>query len=1002
MDWHALEDEIIGRLDVQAEYAKLGVEFTGKIRQSGYIECKAYGRQDAVASACVNVDTGHYKDSGAGDKEITLWQFAADTGRFPTWQMARQFYATEVGVVMPGQNGNVVVADPHCTLCNQPGHWRNACPQIADRKPREGNATLFFVPDPEAKDPGDTHRYRSIVGNWIRLYKKCQIINIDGCYKAGCQIGQKVLQETGKAVEPVIGWRTFNLDDEGNLKETGHVLVNRGSDRIKVRAGDDDSSYAKCQSIGSCGLVGAQAVHALISDKKPIILLCEGLSDLLAASSVIPKIWELQPDDPLPVSNKNGASETANPYFKILAKASEVWIVRDADKAGVKSGEEWAYALTKEGIPCRNVKLPFKVTPKHGQDLRDYLADHSWDDLKKLCKETPLYIAARKPAGLDDNPYVAGPPPEPPPIVDPNAEGILERCGVHVLGHYRDEKTVIFEAYSDVGQWIVRHATNSFSYNDAITCFGPQIEWFVAEKAVEGDIRPTFKSFMREVSKAAGKRHLTNDCRIGTGVWMEGGKIVLVNGNEAYTLSDDMQLEQLRVPVVGDKIITLTGNQDIWFEPKDLQAALNEVKNNGELRQSIMDQVDELFDAWTFRNETPKHLWQLRRLYVGCMGAMLVQQLWIWRPIVTITGDTRAGKTALLEHTQMMLTATNFIINNKNDTYQFGNSRKIEQPSAAGLRQKLNDSAYCCFLDEIEKSKYRQELFELLRSCSSGSTTVRGTAHHKVQTWRLKLLPFCAGIESGVNMIADDNRRIKFDIVKPPTSATKAFENQWSDTNKIVNLSNHFRALLLFKLRRALHLEGELRTTVCDLDKRRKDTYAGPIAMYAALRDWTSDQAESMMKDLITLVDKDTDSDLRSDEIRLVQTILDKQLRESHGKIVTLRALWNLMKNPSKPYVPNKDEEEMMDRHGWRVTNKWNVAIVPPRIMSVVLADTPFDGTRIREILQRVSPSVKYNMTRLYDGSTVKGIIIPINVFRKLADPDEVSEDLPFQEVAAE
>jgi len=100
-----IDAEIIASLDIQAEYAAMGVRFAGGPRQSGKISCHAVGREDNHPSAWVDLRTGRYGDSGGGvadasgvPRSLSLWDFAATFGGRPDWQTARREFARTAGV----------------------------------------------------------------------------------------------------------------------------------------------------------------------------------------------------------------------------------------------------------------------------------------------------------------------------------------------------------------------------------------------------------------------------------------------------------------------------------------------------------------------------------------------------------------------------------------------------------------------------------------------------------------------------------------------------------------------------------------------------------------------------------------------------------------------------------------------------------------------------------------------------------------------------------------
>lgn len=90
-------EEIIQRLDVLGEFAALGVEFTGKTNPKGWHICHAIGETQRTPSAGVNSETGYYNDFKHGEK-LSLFDFAVEAGRFPTWREARDYYAAKAGL----------------------------------------------------------------------------------------------------------------------------------------------------------------------------------------------------------------------------------------------------------------------------------------------------------------------------------------------------------------------------------------------------------------------------------------------------------------------------------------------------------------------------------------------------------------------------------------------------------------------------------------------------------------------------------------------------------------------------------------------------------------------------------------------------------------------------------------------------------------------------------------------------------------------------------------
>jgi hypothetical protein len=104
VDWPALKREIVAKLDIEAEYAALGVEFTKpRATAKGWRECHAVGRKDDVASAAVNVVTGVYHDNGGEGLTLGIFDFALRFGEdFGRWSDVLKHFADKAGVDIRG------------------------------------------------------------------------------------------------------------------------------------------------------------------------------------------------------------------------------------------------------------------------------------------------------------------------------------------------------------------------------------------------------------------------------------------------------------------------------------------------------------------------------------------------------------------------------------------------------------------------------------------------------------------------------------------------------------------------------------------------------------------------------------------------------------------------------------------------------------------------------------------------------------------------------------
>jgi hypothetical protein len=108
IDWRELDRRILAGLDIRAEYEALGARIVGRRESaSGWLACRAFGREDRNPSAAINVGDGpargKYVDHGGGDlhNSYSLWDVAARYGNFLGWRDARDHYARKAGIDLP-------------------------------------------------------------------------------------------------------------------------------------------------------------------------------------------------------------------------------------------------------------------------------------------------------------------------------------------------------------------------------------------------------------------------------------------------------------------------------------------------------------------------------------------------------------------------------------------------------------------------------------------------------------------------------------------------------------------------------------------------------------------------------------------------------------------------------------------------------------------------------------------------------------------------------------
>lgn len=163
----------------------------------------------------------------------------------------------------------------------------------------------------------------------------------------------------------------------GKKKACGFLRVHLDGKLVETKDGDK-----KYPMLGSWGLLGLKAVESLDT-----IIFAEGWRDALA---VIDAGYAA-------VANTGGTGwqDAWLPAFR----NKTVYIIPDADEPGVESAYDRAKAICPVAKEVRVVMLPYEVKETGGQDLYNYMSEHTGNDLLALIKNAPVY----EPEQEDDN-----------------------------------------------------------------------------------------------------------------------------------------------------------------------------------------------------------------------------------------------------------------------------------------------------------------------------------------------------------------------------------------------------------------------------------------------------------------------------------------------------------------------------------------------------------------------------------------------------------------------
>ncbi|KKN41853.1 hypothetical protein LCGC14_0719130 [marine sediment metagenome] len=327
--WAAANREILDKLDVEAEYRALGIDVTGnQPGHSGWLPCRAFGKEDRTPSAQINVGTDHpacgrYKEFTGDARNFSLFEFAAvaKPAEFADWKAARDHYAKQTGVKLP-RGGSPKAPEDSLTFQD----WNDALINVWTRQHKQGILPAAV----------------KAAGCRLAEWHKQQVIAIP--------VYGPHLLDGGP-----IGWQIW-------LRSGGHLNVYQGKGKPLVKR--KISTVAGSRA----GWMNRWALRHL--DEAEIVWKVEGPSDMLSVQSIIPAA-----DIRRHVVIANSGGSVQLPTAELIAPLAgkTVYVVHDCDVDGQRGAARWAAAIAEVAADCRNMILPYPIEDSHGCDFRDWI-----------------------------------------------------------------------------------------------------------------------------------------------------------------------------------------------------------------------------------------------------------------------------------------------------------------------------------------------------------------------------------------------------------------------------------------------------------------------------------------------------------------------------------------------------------------------------------------------------------------------------------------------------
>jgi hypothetical protein len=568
---------------------------------------------------------------------------------------------------------------------------------------------------------------------------------------------------------------------------------------------------------------------------------------------------------------------------------------------------------------------------------------------------------------------IAGLPIEMPPAPEEDAEADakrLERLCLDVFGE--DEKGQAW-VYSETNRkTVVIKDVNRLSYTQLLQICGEgarKIVYNGNDSTPDGMMR--LSDAKQAIAVVAGKRRFEEFADLGPGVW-EGrsdgitrDSILVVGAGMAAVLNGTGSVEILTRPRYGDQIIDL-GNSDDWFDFDQLRDNIDNYSPTW--ATTTVTELETIFGGWWFG---PKHQTVMPAVLSGLVIATWIQSLWRWRPQVFILGKSNSGKSTLFE----------FLAGEQHSLGLFGNLViSSGDATAAGISQTVKNSSKAIILDELENSKKRAGVFELLRNAGRGQTRLRGTTHQKASAAGIQHIVWAAATESGLKKEVDRNRFIIVNLLIPPPEKMGLL--RLPPDHVTAELGQRLLAVAAKTAFRAVELSQYLKEhRPAGYHYRICESYSVPAASYAAAMGMDESQAVTLLEQFLGTTDP---HEIEGDEERLLDAILQHIIPVKGGdRHSVAQALWRLINGGGSGEVDwaldSHGVHLLDDPHGndvWISGEERCVFLNCSAVSKTILShDREWEGINCKEILLRLEKAVECR--KRISGRKLRGVLLP-------------------------
>jgi len=644
--------------------------------------------------------------------------------------------------------------------------------------------------------------------------------------------------------------------------------------------------------------------------------------------------------------NPGGAGKWLKSYAQHFAKRHVV-VVPDNDEPNAKTGKRVGYDHAQTVAEylhgtAASVRVLYLdgMQPKWGLD--DWLrSGRTLQDLQAACQSTAEWTPTP-----DEGPQAAAQEPPAASVTDLLEQDRRTLAEIGVTYVAQNETTGHVEIFSEVTQkFSTLKDPSGLKYEQLILAAGIQARRLVRRTSEDdgkfslSEIKLALASIASEVTAHEEKR--------GIGVWESQGSVLVVNSRQVGILNGSPQMQVTSQPVHFGEAYDI-GDRCRWLDLEQARDAILQAGGKPDLHADSVQQMRALFGLWNYQTADSV----FPEVLTGLLLATFTQTLWNWRPQVFLTGQAYAGKSTMFKMISRV----------------FGPLAKMSSnSSAAGIRQYIGSSGRIVLYDELEKSRYRGEILEMIRASGRGDDSFRGSASQSGHiAFRLQHIFWCAAIESGLTTEADTSRFIVCELQKTGSKLDLPTHDE------LAALGQRLIAAAVASVRPARDLaEFLLSHRPDDVHGRVCESYAVPVAMFATATGMDQVAALDLFGKALQCVNEA--DQVESDSDRLLQDIMHAVVFLPGGNRKTILQILHELEQ-DQYYGDQKGLEDKLQAVGVYPT-KTELFLNRGQIERELLRTTDWQGKRIDTLLRRL-PGAR-SATKRFGKGTLRFVAIP-------------------------